>query len=72
MTTIKEGLVGTLVRSTYRLEIWKTGAPTQNGMLPAGDYIYLTKKHSDGKIGERSIGLPIADLGELLAILKKL
>ena len=72
MRRLTDGLAGVLARSTYRLEVWKMGAPKQNGTLPDGDYIYLTKKHSNGEIGERSIGLPAADLAELLEILNKL
>jgi hypothetical protein len=65
-------LAGVLARPTFRLEVWKTGSPVRNGTLPEGDYIYLTKIHSIGQIGERSIGLPVTDLGELLSILKRL
>ena len=72
MRRLTDGLAGVLARTTYRLEVWKTGAPKQNGTLPDGDYIYLTKVHSNGEIGERSIGLPAADLAELIGILNGL
>lgn len=72
MRRLTDGLAGVVARPTYRLEVWKLGAPKQNGVLPDGDYVYLTKIHSNGEIGERSIGLPAADLADLLEILNKL
>ena len=72
MQRLTDGVIGVLARPTFRLEVWKTSAPIQNGTLPDGDYIYLTKIHSNGQIGERSIGLPAADIKELLTILNKL
>ena len=72
MSREPDGLLCVLARPTYRLEVWRMGAPKQNGALPDGDYIYLTKKHSNGEIGERSIGLPAADLAELLGILNRI
>lgn len=71
MRRLTDGLVCVLARPTYRLEVWKTGAPTQNGTLPDGDYLYLTKIHNRGDIDKRSIGLPIADFLELLGALAK-
>ena len=72
MRRLTDGVAGVLARPTYRLEVWKTGSPRQNGTLPEGDYIYLMKIHSNGQIGERSIGLPASDLDELRSILAKL
>ena len=72
MRRLTDGLAGVLARPTYRLEVWKMGAPKQNGTLPDGDYVYLTKIHSNGEIGTRSIGLPAAYLAELLEILNRL
>ncbi len=40
-------------------------------ITPAGSYIFLTKLNHLGQIGERSIGLPAADLPELMAILDR-
>lgn len=71
MRRVTDGVMGVLARPTFRLEVWKTSAPMQNGTLPEGDYLYLTKIHSNGQIGERSIGLPADDLNELLEILSK-
>ena len=72
MRRLTDGLAGVLARPTYRIEVWKTGAPKQNGTLPDGDYIYLTKIHNNGQIGERSIGLPADDLAELMGLLNGL
>ncbi len=69
MRQLTDGLQGVLARPTYRLEVWKTSAPKQ---LPEGDYFYLTKINHRGEIGDRSIGLPVSDLPELLEILGKL
>ncbi len=69
MRQLTDGLQGVLARPTYRLEVWKTSAPKQNGLIPEGDYFYLTKINHKGEIGDRSIGLPVSDLPELLAIL---
>ena len=69
MRRLTDGLLGVLARPTFRLEVWKTGAPKQNGLIPEGDYVYLTKIHFNGEIGNRSIGLPASDVAELMAIL---
>lgn len=69
MLRITDGLMGVLVRPTYRLEVWRTSAPKQSGLIPTGDYFYLTKINHKGEINDRSIGLPATDLPELLAIL---
>lgn len=73
MSPVRNGLIGTLVRPTFRIEVVRANSPpVQNGTLPDGTYIYLTKIHNRGDIGERSIGLPAGDIEELLSILKKL
>ena len=71
MRKLTDGLLGVLTRNTYRLEVWKTNTPKQNGLIQEGDYFYLTKTNHNGEIGERSIGLPVSDLSELMIILEK-
>ena len=71
MRKLTDGLLGVITRDSFRLEVWKTNAPKQNGLIRNGDYCYLTKINHNGEIGERSIGLPISDLSELIAILEK-
>ena len=71
MRKLTDGLLGVLTRNAYRLEVWKTNAPKQNGLIHEGDYFYLTKINHNGEIGERSIGLPVSDLSELMVILEK-
>ena len=71
MRRASDGLVSVLARHGYRLEVWKMStAPKQNGAVMDGDYFYLTKRHHNGEIGERSIGLPRADVEELLRMLQ--
>lgn len=72
MRTLTDGLIGVLARPTYRMEVWKMGAPKQQGSHPDGDYVYLTKIHSNGEIGERSVGIPEKDINELKEILTRL
>jgi hypothetical protein len=71
MRKLTDGLLGVLTRNTYRLEVWKTNAPKQNGLIQEGDYFYLMKINHNGEVGNRSIGLPVSDLSELMAILGK-
>lgn len=71
MHKLTDGLLGVIVRNTYRLEVWKTHAPKKNGVIPKDNHLYLTKINHDGEIGNRSIGLPEIDLSELTAILVK-
>ena len=64
------GVVGVVERPTYRLEVWKTNAP--NKARFDGDYIYITKRHNDGSIVERSIGLPCSDLVDVVRLLQRI
>ncbi len=71
MRKLTDGLLGVLARDTYRVEVWKTNAPKQNGVIQDGGYFYLTKLNHNGEIGDRSIGLPASDWFELMTILEK-
>lgn len=71
MRKLTDGLLGVITRDTFRLEVWKTNAPKQNGLIHGGDYFYLTQINHNGEIGNRSIGLPVSDLSELIVILEK-
>lgn len=64
------GQVGIVERQTYRLEVWKTRAPDKS--RSDGDFIYITKRHNDGSIGERSIGLPYSDLNDVVRLLQRI
>ncbi|GJL74543.1 hypothetical protein [Nitrosomonas sp.] len=72
MRKLTDGFIGVLVRSDYRLEVWKTKAPKKNRVIQSGHYFYLTKINFDGEVGKRSIGLPASDLSELIEILRKM
>ena len=73
MHQLTDGLMGVIAQPDYRMEVWTaTTATEQNGLVSAGGYFYLTKKHHNGAIGDRSIGLPMSDIPELLAILGKI
>lgn len=67
MRSLTDGLIGVIARHGYRIEVWNMSAPK----LAVTDerWIYITKKHHNGDIGERSIGLPKSDLPELIALL---
>lgn len=67
MRSLTDGLMGVIARQGYRIEVWNMGAPK----LAVTDerWIYITKKHHNDHIGERSIGLPESDLVELIALL---
>lgn len=67
MRSLIDGLIGVIARRGYRIEVWNMSAPK----LAVTDerWIYITKKHHNGDIGERSIGLPESDLPELIALL---
>lgn len=71
MHKLTDGLLGVVVRNTYRIEVWKTSAPKQKALVQNESYIYLSKINHDGEIGNRSIGLPESDLFELTTILVK-
>ncbi len=71
MRKLTDGLLGVIARNNYRLEVWKTTAPKQNGVIQSGHYFYLTKINHNGEIGEHSIGLPVSDLSELMDILRE-
>lgn len=71
MHKLTDDLLDVLVRPNYRVEIWKTSSPKQKQVFPHDNYLYITKIHFDGEIGDRSIGLPVSDLSELIEILRK-
>ena len=69
MRSITDGLVGAITKQQYRVEVWKTSAPK----LAASNewWIYITKIHHNGEVGERSIGIPESDLPGFIALLNK-
>ncbi len=69
MRTLTDGLIGVIARHSYRIEVWNMSAPK----LAVTDerWIYITKKHHNGDIGERSLGIPESDLIELIALLER-
>lgn len=67
MRSLTDGLMGVIARHGYRIEVWNLGAPK---LAVTGErWIYITKKHHNGNIGERSIGLPESDLPKLIELL---
>lgn len=72
MHKLTDGFIGVVLRQDYRLEIWEMSTPNQKRVLPRENYLYITKIHFDGEIGNRSIGLPVSDLSELIEILRKI
>ncbi len=73
MSHLLDGFLGVLTRQTYRIEVRIGTAPkSKRAAIPEGAYLYVTKMYFDGaEIGNRSIGMPAADVPELLAILGK-
>ena len=67
MRSVTDGLIGVIAQRTYRVEVWKMNAPKL--ALEDEQWIYITKYHHNGQIGERSIGLPVSDLTALLTLL---
>ncbi len=67
MRSLTDGLIGVIARQGYRVEVWNMSAPRL--ATTKERWIYITKKHHNGDIGERSIGLPESDLPELIALL---
>ena len=68
MQKLTDGMVGVVTRKQYRVEIWITSAPK---LAHTNDrWCYFTKIDHGGYIGERSIGLPLADVREIVAILE--
>ena len=70
MRSIADGLVGVIARQNYRVEIWKANTPRL--IASSGQWVYITKIHHNGEIGERSIGLPESDLPELISLLEEI
>jgi len=68
MHSLTDGLIGVITRQGYRIEVWNMSAPKL--ALTDERWIFITKKHHGGNIGERSIGLPESDLPELIALLE--
>ena len=69
MRSVIDGLIGVIARQRYRIEAWKTSAPKQ--AVTEERWIYITKIHHNGEIGERSVGLPESDIPELIALLQQ-
>lgn len=67
MRSLTDGLIGVIARHEYRIEVWNMSAPKL--AVTNERWIYITKKHHNGDIGERSIGLPESDLAELIEML---
>jgi len=67
MRSLTDGLIGVITRQRYRVEVWKMSAPKL--AVSNERWVYITKIHHNGDIGERSIGLPESDLPELIALL---
>jgi hypothetical protein len=67
MKSVTDGLIGVITQRTYRVEVWKMDALK----LAVTDekWVYITKYHHNGQIGERSIGLPESDVATLVALL---
>lgn len=70
MRSVTDGLIGVITRHGYRLEVWNMSAPKL--AITNERWVYITKKHHNGSIGERSIGLPESDLPELIVLLEKM
>jgi hypothetical protein len=67
MRSLTDGLIGVIARHEYRIEVWKMSAPKL--AVTSERWVYITKKHHNGNIDERSIGLPESDLVELIELL---
>lgn len=67
MRSLTDGLIGVIARHEYRIEVWNMSAPKL--AVTNERWIYITKKHHNGDIGERSIGLPESCLAELIEML---
>ena len=67
MRSLTDGLIGVITRPQYRIEVWKTSAPKL--MVANEQWVYITKILHNGKIGERSIGIPESDLSKLKELL---
>ena len=67
MRSVTDGLIGVITQRTYRIEVRKMNAPK----LAVTDekWVYITKDHHNGQIGERSIGLLESDWAALLTLL---
>ncbi len=70
MRMLTDGLIGVIARRGYRIEVWNMRAPK----LAVTDerWIYVAKRHHNGDIGERSLGIPESDLPELIALLERI
>ncbi len=69
MRSLTDGLIGVIARHEYRIEVWNMSAPKL--AVTSERWVYITKKHHNGNIGERSIGLPESDLLELIDLLEQ-
>lgn len=69
MRSLTDGLVGVITRQSYRVEVWNGSAPKL--AVTSERWIYITKKHHNGEICERSIGLPESDMLEFMELLKQ-
>lgn len=69
MRSLIDGLIGVIARHGYRIEVWNMRAPKL--AVTNERWVYITKKHHNGNIGERSIGLPKSDLLELIDLLEQ-
>ena len=67
MRSVTDGLIGVITQRAYRVEVWKMSAPKL--VVTDEQWVYITKYHHNGQIGERSIGLPVSDLTALLTLL---
>lgn len=67
MRSLTDGLIGVIARHGYRVEVWKMSAPKL--AVSGKRWVYITKVHHNGEIGERGIGLPESDLPELIELL---
>lgn len=69
MRSLTDGLIGVIARQGYRVEVWNMSAPKL--AVTSERWVYITKIHHKGDIGERSIGLPESDLLELIDLLEQ-
>ncbi|BBJ24223.1 hypothetical protein [Candidatus Nitrotoga sp. AM1P] len=67
MRSLTDSLIGVIAQHEYRIEMWNMSAPKL--AVTNERWVYITKKHHNGDIGERSIGLPESDLPELIKLL---
>ena len=72
MRSVTDGLVGIIIKQTYRIELWEKNPPKLELMdlkLINERWLYITKYHHNGQIENRSLGFSKSDLPELITLL---